>query len=600
MRVFLMIILGCSSLYASEVKHYGAGKDFASGNRAAQPTDARIIPGYQGTNVPEASLSHGNIQEKIEKKMGEGQKEDKKIKDEDNVGVFITKSHHQRLRFDIDPAKDPIFTESDKVVNNPLATLKVQATEMDDPVREIKSRHTCDEGGEPYTLSCTRYLHVETVKKSKVYWYTHITGKQFRRSGRNYGQIVSQTRGPRNVGHDRWYDYKQTTYIPDQNINYFDGCNYYPHTVKNYYKYEKKFGNEQSITVTEQEYNSKVLGKDDIRETWTSDCSVFEDKLNLGLCAYVDKKCTQGASTRTINGFAVHRPCWQETLTYQCDYPVKNTCDALKAKGCVQVASLCKHKIGTVCVHYTQTYECTERHGGGKKTKIVGDAPWCLDGNCTEHGFAANKDMAEALSKLMLFREIQKDMDIKAPSIFKGTEYGCNRNCVDFRDCCGSGSGWGVSMGLAGCSEKEKALAKLRQEKKCVQVGTYCAEKLPIIGCIRKKTNFCCFGTKLARLIHEQGRPQLRMGFGDAEHPQCRGFTVEELTRLDFSKIDLSELLTELYSKFKAPNVSKLSQDFSRDWKNRMPIIEKDDKRYVQRIKEQGVQTKEGREDAAF
>ena len=90
------------------------------------------------------------------------------------------------------------------------------------------------------------------------------------------------------------------------------------------------------------------------------------------------------------------------------------------------------------------------------------------------------------------------------------------------------------------------------------------------------------------------------MGFGDAEHPQCRGFTVEELTRLDFSKIDLSELLTELYSKSKAPTVSKLSQDFSRDWKNRMPLIEKDDKRYVQRIKEQGVQTKEGREDAAF
>ena len=103
MRVFLMIILGCSSLYASEVKHYGAGKDFASGNRAAQPRDARIIADYQGTNVPESSLSQRNIQEEIEKKMGEGQKENKKIKDEDNVGAFITKSHHQRLRFNIDP-----------------------------------------------------------------------------------------------------------------------------------------------------------------------------------------------------------------------------------------------------------------------------------------------------------------------------------------------------------------------------------------------------------------------------------------------------------------------------------------------------------------
>jgi conjugal transfer mating pair stabilization protein TraN len=90
------------------------------------------------------------------------------------------------------------------------------------------------------------------------------------------------------------------------------------------------------------------------------------------------------------------------------------------------------------------------------------------------------------------------------------------------------------------------------------------------------------------------------MGFGNAEHPQCRGFTVEELTRLDFSKIDLSELLSDLYSKFKTPNLSKLSQDFSQDWKKRMPGIQKDDKRYLDRVREKGIQTKKGREDAAF
>jgi conjugal transfer mating pair stabilization protein TraN len=87
-------------------------------------------------------------------------------------------------------------------------------------------------------------------------------------------------------------------------------------------------------------------------------------------------------------------------------------------------------------------------------------------------------------------------------------------------------------------------------------------------------------------VIHEQGRPQLKMGFGDGEHPQCRGFTVEELTKLNFDKIDLSELLSDLYSKFKAPNMSKLSQDFSKDWKNRMPTMEKAPKHPLQTIKE--------------
>jgi conjugal transfer mating pair stabilization protein TraN len=586
MKLLLMMVLCCSSLCASEVKHYGAGQDFASKNPTGQPKVAKDIPGYKGTNIPEASLSPENIQGKTEQKMLEGQKKNKKIEDEDNVGLFIGKSHDQRLRFKIDPSKDPIFTESDKIVADPLATLKVKSTEIDEPVTETKSRHTCEEEGDPYLLTCTRNLHVETVKKERKYHRSHLEDVIFKRYRVN-GNPQYTCPYVSKKGHDGRYNfYVVDPSLKDMAWRFHDGCNPYGYWVTNEYSYFKSFPGEKPASITEKEYNSNALGKKDIRETWTSDCSIFEDKLNLGLCAYVEKECTQGKQKRTINGFAVTRPCWQETMTYQCAYPVKNTCGDLKAKGCVQIKSQCKKMIDKSCVHYEQTYECTEHHGGGKKTKIEGDAPWCLDGDCTERGFAANRDMAEALSKLMIFREIQKDMDIKTPSIFKGGEYGCNRNCIDFKDCCGSGSGWGVSIGLSSCSEKEKALAKLRQEKKCVYVGTYCAEKLPVIGCIRRKSNFCCFGTKLARLIHEQGRPQLKMTFGDAEHPQCRGFTVEELTKLDFEKIDLSELLSELYSKFKAPNVSKLSQDFSQDWKHRIPKMEKEVKPPLQTIKE--------------
>ncbi len=588
---FLLITLVMGScLHASEVKNYQVGKDFASKNPAGQPKDAKDIPEYKGTNIPEANLSHGNIQDAITKKM----------KEKDNAGAFINESHDKRLRFNIDPLKDPIFTESDKIVANPMDTLKVKVTEIDEPVTETKSRHICEEGGSDYSLTCTRNLQIETVKKERKYHRSHLEGVIFKRYRVN-GNPQYTCSYVSKKGHDGRYNlYVVDPSLKDMAWKFHDGCNPYGHWVTNEYSYFKTFPGEKQTSITKQEYESKVLGKKDIREKWTSDCGLIEQKVDQGLCWYVSKTCTQKNQTRTINGSAVTRPCWQETMTYQCSYPVKNTCGDLKAKGCVQVASQCKHKISNTCVHYTQTYECTERKGGGKKTKISGDAPWCLDGNCTEQGFAANKDMAEALSKLMIFREIQKDMDVKGPTVFKGTKYGCNRNCVNFKDCCGSGNGWGVSLGLAGCSEKEKALAQLRQDKKCVYVGTYCAEEAPIIGCIRKKSNFCCFGTRLARLIHEQGRPQLKMGFGNAEHPQCRGFTVEELTKLNFDKIDLSELLSDLYSKFKTPNLSKLSQDFSQDWKKRMPGIQKDDKRYIDRIREKGIQTKEGRKDAAF
>ncbi|MFH1671884.1 MAG: conjugal transfer protein TraN [Pseudomonadota bacterium] len=55
---------------------------------------------------------------------------------------------------------------------------------------------------------------------------------------------------------------------------------------------------------------------------------------------------------------------------------------------------------------------------------------------------------------------------------------------------------------------------------------------------------YCCFNSKLARIVHEQGRPQLQgdiSSWGGAESPNCRGFTPEEFQMLDFARIDLSE-----------------------------------------------------------
>ena len=633
MRILLMMMLCCSSLGASEVKkNYAAGKDFVSKNQAGQPKDARDIPGFKGTNIPEASLSPENIRGKTEQKM----------KEKGNAGLFINESHDQRLRFKIDPSKDPIFTESDKIVADPLATLKVKATEIDEPVTETKSRHKCEEEGDTYLLTCVKELGVTVTKippKATTFGFslTNLWNNQrgFWKKYFKRGQGRHPTRaldfGGDNKGGDPGYA-KHYTYVPNSSVDSaflsdlfaltgrIDEVAGYPYVKRGYgVSKTKMYADPRSLPkFTESLDKLKIkrvislsgMGSSSyagqnfwlyrfaqieldiveppiIKEFWKSSCDLIEPKVDQGLCSYVGKQCTQGKQTRIINGEPVTKPCWQETYTYECSYPVKNTCGDLKAKGCVQVDSQCKKMIEKTCVHYEQTYECTERHGGGKKTKIEGDAPWCLDGDCTEQGFAANRDMAEALSKLMIFREIQKDMDINSPSIFKGTEYGCNRNCIDFKDCCGSGKGWGVSLGLSGCGEKEKELAKFRQENKCVYVGTYCAEKLkPTNICIRKKSNFCCFGTKLARLIHEQGRPQLKMTFGDAEHPQCRGFTVEELTKLDFEKIDLSELFSEITSKFKAPNISKLSQDFSQDWKHRIPKMEKEVKPPLQTLKE--------------
>jgi conjugal transfer mating pair stabilization protein TraN len=55
----------------------------------------------------------------------------------------------------------------------------------------------------------------------------------------------------------------------------------------------------------------------------------------------------------------------------------------------------------------------------------------------------------------------------------------------------------------------------------------------------------------MARIVHEQGRPQLKAfgpggGWGTAKNPNCRGFTPQEFQQLDFSRIDLSEYFGDI------------------------------------------------------
>lgn len=273
------------------------------------------------------------------------------------------------------------------------------------------------------------------------------------------------------------------------------------------------------------------------------------------MCQYVKKACTQEAGTRLINGEPVTRPCWQETLSYQCAVPARNDCEALRAKGCRQVQSHCKQSIGQTCVLYTQTFTCQKplQKGSGTKTKIVcGEAPRCLTGDCAAQGYPLNGEMLQAISQLSVLKELQNQIKNGMPEIFRGSDERCSRNVADFRDCCGSGGGWGTALNLAACSVEEKALSLKRQKKQCRQIGTYCSRK--VLGvCVEKKTTFCCFGSSFLRMIQEQARGQLRLNWGEAENPRCRGLTVEELTRVDFSKLDLSEVFQEISGRYKQP-----------------------------------------------
>jgi conjugal transfer mating pair stabilization protein TraN len=78
-------------------------------------------------------------------------------------------------------------------------------------------------------------------------------------------------------------------------------------------------------------------------------------------------------------------------------------------------------------------------------------------------------------------------------------------------------------------------LAMHRDANLCVHVGSYCSARIPIIRtCIEQTQSYCCFNSRLARIINEQGRGQVGKSWGSGESPDCSGFTTAEFERWIF------------------------------------------------------------------
>jgi len=112
-----------------------------------------------------------------------------------------------------------------------------------------------------------------------------------------------------------------------------------------------------------------------------------------------------------------------------------------------------------------------------------------------------------------------------------------------------------VVMAWLECDPEEKKTALRNKAGICHFVGSYCQSK--VLGvCVTKAQSYCCYVSKLARIINEQGREQINKPWtsgadpaGQAysvERPNCTGFNQEELEKLDFSKLNLDEFVADL------------------------------------------------------
>ena len=130
-----------------------------------------------------------------------------------------------------------------------------------------------------------------------------------------------------------------------------------------------------------------------------------------------------------------------------------------------------------------------------------------------------------------------------------------------------------MSLFMGSCDEQDIITSTLNDSGYCHYVGTRCIKKLPLVGCVQKAKVYCCFNSKLARIIHEQGRPQLTTfgssgGWGSAKRPNCRGFTPEEFQSIDFGQIDFSEYVADIQRRVRQNLEPQIMDIFQKSMEN--------------------------------
>lgn len=267
--------------------------------------------------------------------------------------------------------------------------------------------------------------------------------------------------------------------------------------------------------------------------------------------AMTGSQCVEPGETRTIvvggQTLSMYQDCWKWQDTYLTQTETEGTCgEYMKNPACTVTRSECADRVDGFCVSQEVTYSCERKKEGNGQ--ICGGEFFCKDGSCAQAQTGTSNMFGQAVSALAAVAAAGEDVaELNGENVraFTGEAQHCKKMAVGFNNCC-KDSGWGQDVGLSSCNSEEKALGKAKGKKLTVYVGEYCSKD--VLGvCLEKKRGYCVFDSKLARIVQEQGRrDQLGVGFGKGKSPDCRGITVDELQRLDFSVMNFSDFYDDL------------------------------------------------------
>lgn len=278
-------------------------------------------------------------------------------------------------------------------------------------------------------------------------------------------------------------------------------------------------------------------------------------------CTLAKETCIEGEETRIINGKPIHKPCWRKQREYTCLGAAKSDCAEIP-KDCEKIKSTClsfDDQDPKRCLAWEHQYRCPDKNGTPPPAAMdCAGQKYCVNGNCYDTGYQNNPDFAKAVSNLSVLKDMQNKFDPKNLSLFKGAPNDCRKWPLNAMNCC-SNKGWARDK-LASCHDNEKQLHQQQQDALVHEIGSFCSQKIFRKICTEKKRVYCVFDSKLARMVHQQGRGQIGLSWGAPESPNCRGFTPQELQKLHFDKMDFSEYYQDIWQKAKTPNSSTLTE----------------------------------------
>lgn len=242
----------------------------------------------------------------------------------------------------------------------------------------------------------------------------------------------------------------------------------------------------------------------------------------------------------------------------------------------------------TVAVQTGRAMQQTDPNASASDTLVITLSPnetdeavstWpCLSGECDDKSYTPSRDFGQSQAKFLGLMAAsrsftQEDVALYAhcrdrpykpcptrtlTQLLGGTYHRCHEAGFGYNNCC-QRHGWGQDLGLAGCNSAEKLLADKRNKGLCVYTGHYCARK---VGgrCVEHKQGWCCYASKLVRLIQQQGHVQLNWSYGAPKRPDCGGFSLTQFQQLNFDRMSFADIVPDMQARAKSLSVDTLTR----------------------------------------